>query len=186
MKSSGSDFGISTMFIFGAFFCLVSGIIFLSAYCNGGCDKLFQPKIRVDYEYRDNIYNNYHTIDNHSNVAPHLYVQQHNMDIHNQHMNNHQQHVNMHQEQIYQQNLINQQQIQQQQFINPPPCQNNNINNQNLFNKATKGIYELGSTLKLITAAVAFESDHVKENDVFDVSTPLKISYSPRRYFQRS
>ena len=27
-----------------------------------------------------------------------------------------------------------------------------------LFNKATKGIYELGSTLKLITAAVAFES----------------------------
>ena len=52
----------------------------------------------------------------------------------------------------------------------------NNINNQNLFNKATKGIYELGSTLKLITAAVAFESDHVKENDVFDVSTPLKVS----------
>ena len=52
----------------------------------------------------------------------------------------------------------------------------NNINNQNLFNKATKGIYELGSTLKLITAAVAFESEYVKENDVFDVSKPLKVS----------
>ena len=52
----------------------------------------------------------------------------------------------------------------------------NNVINQNLFNKATKGIYELGSTLKLITAAIAFESDHVKENDVFDVSSPLKIS----------
>ncbi len=59
----------------------------------------------------------------------------------------------------------------------------NNINNQNLFNKATKGIYELGSTLKLITAAVAFESDQVKENDVFDVSTPLKVSSRTIRDF---
>ena len=59
----------------------------------------------------------------------------------------------------------------------------NNINNQNLFNKATKGIYELGSTLKLITAAVAFESEYVKENDVFDVSTPLKVSSRTIRDF---
>ena len=35
----------------------------------------------------------------------------------------------------------------------------NSILNENLFNKATKGIYELGSTLKLITAAIAFESN---------------------------
>ena len=33
-----------------------------------------------------------------------------------------------------------------------------------LFNKATKGIYELGSTLKLITAAIAFESKLINEN----------------------
>ena len=59
----------------------------------------------------------------------------------------------------------------------------NKINNLNLFNKATKGIYELGSTLKLVTAAVAFESDHVKENDVFDVSTPLKVSSRTIRDF---
>ncbi len=59
----------------------------------------------------------------------------------------------------------------------------NNIINQNLFNKATKGIYELGSTLKLITAAVAFESEHVKENDVFDVSSPLKVSSRTIRDF---
>ena len=52
----------------------------------------------------------------------------------------------------------------------------NTVFNQNFFNKATKGIYELGSTLKLITAAIAFDSDHVKENDVFDVSSPLKVS----------
>ena len=51
-----------------------------------------------------------------------------------------------------------------------------NITNDKLFNKATKGIYELGSTLKLITAAIAFESGLIKENEVFDVSKPLKIS----------
>ena len=52
----------------------------------------------------------------------------------------------------------------------------NSILNENLFNKATKGIYELGSTLKLITAAVAFESNLINENEVFDVSKPLKVS----------
>ena len=52
----------------------------------------------------------------------------------------------------------------------------NSILNKNLFNKATKGIYELGSTLKLITAAIAFESNLINENDVFDVSKPLKVS----------
>jgi len=57
-----------------------------------------------------------------------------------------------------------------------------------LFNKATKGTYELGSTLKLITAAVALESDLINENEVFDVSRPLKISsrtirdYHPLNY----
>ena len=52
----------------------------------------------------------------------------------------------------------------------------NSILNENLFNKATKGTYELGSTLKLITAAIAFESNLINENDVFDVSKPLKVS----------
>ena len=60
--------------------------------------------------------------------------------------------------------------------------------NTKLFNKATKGIYELGSTLKLITAAIAYESKLVRDNDVFDVSKPLKISsrtisdYHPLNY----
>ena len=52
----------------------------------------------------------------------------------------------------------------------------NSISNENLFNKATKGIYELGSTLKLVTAAIAFDSNLINENDVFDVSKPLKVS----------
>ena len=59
----------------------------------------------------------------------------------------------------------------------------NSIFNKNLFNRATKGIYELGSTLKLITAAVAFESGHVKESDVFDVSNPLRVSSRTIRDF---
>ena len=64
-----------------------------------------------------------------------------------------------------------------------------NVNNYNktsndlLFNKATKGIYELGSTLKLITAAIALDSGSVKENEVFDVSRPLRISSRTIRDF---
>ena len=63
--------------------------------------------------------------------------------------------------------------------VSLPDYNANNYNlilNENLFNKATKGIYELGSTLKLITAAIAFESNLIDENDVFDVSKPLKVS----------
>ena len=64
----------------------------------------------------------------------------------------------------------------------------NKIVGKKLFNKATKGTYELGSTLKLITAAVALESDLINENEVFDVSSPLRISsktitdYHPLNY----
>ncbi|MDB2700343.1 penicillin-binding protein 2 [Alphaproteobacteria bacterium] len=64
----------------------------------------------------------------------------------------------------------------------------NKLSDNKLFNKATKGIYELGSTLKLITAAVALESNLINENEVFDVSSPLRISsrtirdYHPLNY----
>ena len=64
-------------------------------------------------------------------------------------------------------------------IVSLPDYNANNYNstlNENLFNKATKGTYELGSTLKLITAAVAFESNLINENEVFDVSKPLKVS----------
>ncbi len=64
-------------------------------------------------------------------------------------------------------------------IVSLPDYNANNYNpvlNKKLFNKATKGIYELGSTLKLITAAIAFESSLINENDVFDVSKPLKVS----------
>ena len=64
-------------------------------------------------------------------------------------------------------------------IVSLPDYNANNYNqtlNTKLFNKATKGIYELGSTLKLITAAIAFESNLINENEVFDVSKPLRVS----------
>ncbi len=63
--------------------------------------------------------------------------------------------------------------------VSLPDYNANNYNlmlDKTLFNKATKGIYELGSTLKLITAAIAFESNLINENELFDVSKPLKVS----------
>ena len=59
----------------------------------------------------------------------------------------------------------------------------NKILDKRLFNRATKGIYELGSTLKLVTAAVALESKLINENEVFDVSSPLRISSKTIRDF---
>ena len=59
----------------------------------------------------------------------------------------------------------------------------NKILDKRLFNRATKGIYELGSTLKLVTAAVALESKLINENEVFDVSRPLRISSKTIRDF---
>ena len=59
----------------------------------------------------------------------------------------------------------------------------NKVSNELLFNKATKGIYELGSTLKLITAAIALDSGLIKENEVFDVSRPLRVSSRTIRDF---
>ena len=76
-------------------------------------------------------------------------------------------------------------------LVSLPDYNANNYNkllDKKLFNKATKGTYELGSTLKLITAAVALESDLINENEVFDVSNPLRISsrtirdYHPLNY----
>ena len=76
-------------------------------------------------------------------------------------------------------------------LVSLPDYNANNYNkllDKKLFNKATKGTYELGSTLKLITAAVALESDLINENEVFDVSSPLRISsrtirdYHPLNY----
>ncbi len=55
---------------------------------------------------------------------------------------------------------------------------NNNLSKKQVFNNATKGLYELGSTLKIFTAAMAIEDG--KDNQLIDVSSPILISKSHR------
>ena len=43
------------------------------------------------------------------------------------------------------------------------------------FNRATKGVYELGSIFKLITAAIALDTGAASLNTAFDATRPLKI-----------
>ena len=62
------------------------------------------------------------------------------------------------------------------------PDYDNNINNnlleKQVFNNATKGLYELGSTLKIFTAAMAIENG--KDNELIDVSSPIPINKSQK------
>jgi cell division protein FtsI (penicillin-binding protein 3) len=44
------------------------------------------------------------------------------------------------------------------------------------FNRATKGVYEMGSTFKLFTAAMALDSGTVDLNGGYDASEPIRIS----------
>lgn len=44
------------------------------------------------------------------------------------------------------------------------------------FNRATKGVYEMGSTFKLINAAIALDSGVVDIADAYDASRPIRIS----------
>lgn len=42
------------------------------------------------------------------------------------------------------------------------------------FNRVTNGVYELGSVMKILTNAIAFEEKVVKPSDVFNVRDPVK------------
>jgi len=42
------------------------------------------------------------------------------------------------------------------------------------FNRVTNGVYELGSVMKILTNAIAFEEDVVKPTSVFNVRDPVK------------
>ena len=54
--------------------------------------------------------------------------------------------------------------------------QNNILSSKQIFNNATKGLYELGSTLKIFTAAMAIESGKFKDDQLIDVSSPILLS----------
>jgi cell division protein FtsI (penicillin-binding protein 3) len=45
-----------------------------------------------------------------------------------------------------------------------------------VFNRAAKGVYEMGSTFKLFTAAMALDSGTVDVNDGYDASQPIQVS----------
>ncbi len=53
---------------------------------------------------------------------------------------------------------------------------NNNLLKKQVFNNATKGLYELGSTLKIFTAAMAIESGKIRDDQLIDVSSPILLS----------
>ena len=45
-----------------------------------------------------------------------------------------------------------------------------------VFNRAAKGVYEMGSTFKLFTAAMALDSGTIGVNDGYDASQPIQVS----------
>ena len=53
-----------------------------------------------------------------------------------------------------------------------------------LFNRASLGIYEMGSVFKIFTAAMALDSGMVALDDSFDVSRPIKVSRYTIRDFK--
>lgn len=55
-----------------------------------------------------------------------------------------------------------------------------------LFNKATLGVYEVGSVFKAITIAIGFDSKKLQINDLYNLSAPIKISkYSFKDFHPR-
>ena len=56
-----------------------------------------------------------------------------------------------------------------------PESDENSTDNKMLFNKAVQGTYELGSVLKIFTAAMAIELGAFSPHTMIDVSKPVKI-----------
>ncbi|BAI72714.1 cell division protein [Azospirillum sp. B510] len=49
------------------------------------------------------------------------------------------------------------------------------LNPETLFNRATLGVYEMGSTFKIFNSALAFDSGKIRVSDMFDAAHPVKI-----------
>lgn len=55
------------------------------------------------------------------------------------------------------------------------PNQPSGAKQDDLFNRATYGVYEMGSTFKTFNMAMALDSNVIKMKDSYDVATPIKI-----------
>ncbi len=55
------------------------------------------------------------------------------------------------------------------------PNSSKTITNEALFNRATLGVYEQGSTFKIFNTAMALDTGRVTLNSVFDATSPIKI-----------
>ena len=51
-----------------------------------------------------------------------------------------------------------------------------NIEENTLFNRATLGVYEMGSTFKIFTTAMALDTDRISIRDGYDATNPIRIS----------
>ena len=51
-----------------------------------------------------------------------------------------------------------------------------NIEANTLFNRATLGVYEMGSTFKIFTTAMALDTDRISIRDRYDATNPIRIS----------
>ncbi|PWC86651.1 penicillin-binding protein [Azospirillum sp. TSH100] len=49
------------------------------------------------------------------------------------------------------------------------------LNPDTLFNRATLGVYEMGSTFKIFNSALAFDTGKIRVSDMFDAAHPVKI-----------
>ena len=58
------------------------------------------------------------------------------------------------------------------------PNDTSRLKPQQMFNMATKGVYEPGSVLKVFNTAMSLDSGKVKVSDKFDATQPLKLRYN--------
>lgn len=58
---------------------------------------------------------------------------------------------------------------------NPNGLRLNNYNQEVMFNRASLGVYEMGSTFKILTMAIALDMGVVKLSDSFNVVNPIKL-----------